>query len=94
MGKFLVRVPFYSMVNLVAGRRVVPELMQNDMTPARLADEAMALLANESARESMRSELQLVAQKLAQSRSNPQDDPLEVAARLVEKHLKEEMVHA
>ena len=27
-GKFLVRVPFYSMVNLIAGRAVVPELMQ------------------------------------------------------------------
>lgn len=90
MGKFLVRVPFYSMVNLVAGRRIVPELIQNDMTPARLADEALALLTNESAREAMRSELQLVARKLAQ----PQDDPLEVAASLVEKHLKEEMVHA
>jgi lipid-A-disaccharide synthase len=90
MGKFLVRVPFYSMVNLVAGRRVVPELIQNDMTPARLADEAVALLANESAREAMRSELRLVARKLAQH----QDDPLEVAASLVEKHLKEEMVHA
>jgi lipid-A-disaccharide synthase len=90
MGKFLVRVPFYSMVNLVAGRRIVPELIQNDMTPARLADEAVALLANETARETMRSELRLVAQKLAP----PEEDPLEVAASLVEKHLKEEMVHA
>jgi lipid-A-disaccharide synthase len=94
IGKFLVRVPFYSMVNLVAGRRIVPELIQGDMTAARLADEALALLANESARESMRSELQLVARKLAQHQDDPQDDPLEVAASLVEKHLKEEMVHA
>ena len=30
MGRLLVRVPFYSMVNLVAGRRVVPELIQSD----------------------------------------------------------------
>jgi lipid-A-disaccharide synthase len=89
MGRFLVKVPFYSMVNLVAGRRIVPELMQNDMTPARLASEALTLLSDESARNSMRGELQLVARKLA----GPQD-PLEVAASLVEKHLKEEMVHA
>jgi lipid-A-disaccharide synthase len=89
MGRFLVRVPFYSMVNLVAGRRIVPELMQNDMTPARLASEALTLLGDESARNSMRGELQLVARKLA----GPQD-PLDVAAALVEKHLKEEMVHA
>jgi lipid-A-disaccharide synthase len=32
IGKLLVRVPFYSMVNLIAGRAVVPELMQNQMT--------------------------------------------------------------
>ena len=89
MGRFLVRVPFYSMVNLVAGRRIVPELMQNLMTPARLASEAMTLLGDESARESMRGELQQVARKLAGTQ-----DPLDVAASLVEKHLKEEMVHA
>ena len=28
-GKLLVDVPFYSMVNLIAGRAVVPELMQS-----------------------------------------------------------------
>jgi lipid-A-disaccharide synthase len=89
MGKYLVKVPFYSMVNLVAGRRIVPELIQGDMTAARLAGEALALLGDESARESMRDQLQLVAQKLAGTQ-----DPLEVAAAMVEKHLKEEMVHA
>jgi lipid-A-disaccharide synthase len=89
MGKHLVKVPFYSMVNLVAGRRIVPELIQNDMTAERLAGEALSLLEDESARDAMRGELQLVAQKLA----GPQD-PLDVAASLVEKHLKEEMVHA
>ena len=89
MGKFLVRVPFYSMVNLVAGRRIVPELMQTDMTPARLAGEALKLLGDRSARELMRCELELVARKLA----GP-EDPLEVAASTVEEYLKEEMVHA
>ena len=32
MGKALVRVPFYSMVNLVAGTQMVPELIQDQMT--------------------------------------------------------------
>ena len=89
MGKLLVRVPYYSMVNLVAGRRIVPELMQSEMTPARLAGEALRLLGDRSARESMRCELELVARKLA----GP-EDPLEVAASTVEEYLKEEMVHA
>jgi len=77
------------MVNLVAGRRVVPELIQHDVTAAGLAEEALRLLADEAARQEMRRELALVVQKLSGS-----DDPMEVAASVVEKHLKEEMVHA
>ena len=89
MGRRLVKVPFFSMVNLVAGRRIVPEFIQNEMTAARLSDEALRLLDDEAARQKMRRELALVVQKL----SGP-DDPMEVAASVVEKHLKEEMVHA
>jgi len=89
MGKHLVKVPFFSMVNLVAGRRVVPELIQHDVTAAGLAEEALRLLGDEAARQEMRRELALVVQKLSGS-----DDPMEVAASVVEKHLKEEMVHA
>jgi lipid-A-disaccharide synthase len=89
MGRHLVKVPFYSMVNLVAGRRIVPEFIQDEMTAARLAAEALRLLGDEPERRSMRGELARVAQSL----SSPQD-PLELAASLVEKHWKEEMVHA
>jgi lipid-A-disaccharide synthase len=93
MGKALVRVPFYSMVNLVAERKIVPEFIQDQMTPENLAREALALLENEVARENMRRDLAEVAEKL----SGP-DDPLEVAAalienRLAEKQFKEEVVH-
>ncbi|MGH7247105.1 MAG: lipid-A-disaccharide synthase, partial [Pseudomonadota bacterium] len=49
LGKLLLRVPFYSMVNLVAGRKVVPELMQNEMTAGRLASEALRLLGDPQA---------------------------------------------
>jgi lipid-A-disaccharide synthase len=43
-GRRLVKVPFLSMVNLIAGRKIVPELIQDDMTPASLAAEAASLL--------------------------------------------------
>jgi lipid-A-disaccharide synthase len=93
MGKALVRVPFYSMVNLVAGREIVPEFIQERMTPENLARETLALLESEAAREDMRRDLSEVAGKL----SGP-DDPLEVAAALIENQLaekqsKEEVVH-
>ncbi|HXK05961.1 MAG TPA: lipid-A-disaccharide synthase [Verrucomicrobiae bacterium] len=64
-GKFLVDVPFYSMVNLIAGRAVVPELMQGQMTGANLAREARRLLADSTARAEMRAGLAEVREKLA-----------------------------
>ncbi len=98
MGKALVRVPFYSMVNLVAERRIVPELIQDQMTAASLAGEALALLENKAARENMQRGLAEVAGKLSGA-AGLQENPLEVAAALVEPYLaakqltKEEMVH-
>src|ERR1700726_2157274 len=50
VAKPLVRTKFFSMVNLIAGRAVVPELIQDDFTPERVASEAVSLLSatNES----------------------------------------------
>jgi lipid-A-disaccharide synthase len=80
--RFLVEVPFYSMVNLVAGRAVVPELMQNEVRGERLAEEALKLLEDPAARTSMRRELGVVAATLSGG-----EDPIDTAARLVEPFL-------
>ncbi len=45
LAKPLVRTKFFSMVNLIAGRAVVPELIQQDFTPQRVAEEAEKLLS-------------------------------------------------
>jgi lipid-A-disaccharide synthase len=45
LAKPLVRTKFFSMVNLIAGRAVVPELIQDDFTPERVAGEAKSLLS-------------------------------------------------
>lgn len=45
LAKPLVKTKFFSMVNLIAGRAVVPELIQDDFTPERLAAEAESLLS-------------------------------------------------
>ena len=45
LAKPLVRTKFFSMVNLIAGRAVVPELIQDDFTYQRLASEAEVLLS-------------------------------------------------
>jgi lipid-A-disaccharide synthase len=77
LGRRLVRVPFLTMVNLIAGRKVVPELMQNEATGERLANEAKALLSDSATRESMKRDLAEVAGML----STP-EHPMERAARI------------
>jgi lipid-A-disaccharide synthase len=81
LGKMLVDVPFYSMVNLIAERKAVPELMQNDMTGERIAAETTLLLDDASERAKMKSELVRVARLLAGDRSV---DPITCAADEVE----------
>ena len=64
LGRRLVRVPYYAMVNLIAGRRIVPELIQSDFTPARVAAEVLPLLADTAARREMVTGLGEVREKL------------------------------
>jgi lipid-A-disaccharide synthase len=79
-GRRLVKVPFLSMVNLVAGRRIVPELMQREMTAARIVAEASELLTNEARADQMRKDLAEVRAQLTR-----EGDPLaRVAATIVE----------
>ncbi len=63
-GKHLVDVPFYSMVNLIAGRALAPELIQSQMTGERIAAEAARLLDDERARAEMKAGLSEVREKL------------------------------
>jgi len=88
LGRMLVRVPFYSMVNLIAGERIVPEIMQGQVTGPRLAAEALRLLDDPEERADMRRKLQEVSRKLA--RSSP---PMEAAAAVVERYLDKEFAH-
>jgi len=57
LAKLLVRLPNVSLVNLVSGRRVVPELIQGDANPERIAAEAARLLTDAVARNEMRAGL-------------------------------------
>jgi len=87
--RWRVRTPFLTMVNLVAGWQVVPELIQHQMTADRIAAEALRLLDGEDAMKTMRLRLADVAKKLATDR-----DPMETAADWVEKVVSGDRVHA
>ena len=88
LGRLMVRVPFYSMVNLVAERPIVPELMQSQMTGERLAANAIWLLRDASARQQMRNDLAEVSRRL--SSDSP---PMEKAAALVEQLMEGQAAH-
>jgi lipid-A-disaccharide synthase len=64
LAKSLVRTKFFSMVNLIAERRVVTELIQDDFTAQRLADEILHLLRDSEARAELRRGLAEVRQRL------------------------------
>jgi len=52
-----VRVRSIGLANIVAGRPFIPELIQQQATPARLAEEAKRILDDASCRERMRAEM-------------------------------------
>jgi lipid-A-disaccharide synthase len=64
LAKPLVRTPYFAMVNLIAERRVVPELVQDDFTPERVAAETLKLLKEPNARDAQRRGLQEVRARL------------------------------
>jgi lipid-A-disaccharide synthase len=53
IAKRVVKVPHVAMANLIAGRRVVPELIQHDFTAANVVQQLGLLLPDGPARESM-----------------------------------------
>jgi lipid-A-disaccharide synthase len=64
LARFLVRLPYVSLVNLVLGRKVVPELLQGQASAERIALETEHLLIDEREREEMREALAEVRGRL------------------------------
>jgi lipid-A-disaccharide synthase len=87
-GKLLVRVPYYSMVNLIAGRELVPELMQGRMTGEAIAREAGRLLRDEGARAEMKAGLAEVREKLSSAGDAPRR-----AAAIIQEILEGQVAH-
>lgn len=66
LGRRFVRVPHYAMVNLIAGRRVVPELIQSGFTAESVAAEAESLLLDRERSARMRADLAEVRRRLGE----------------------------
>jgi lipid-A-disaccharide synthase len=68
LGRRLVKVDRFAMVNLIAGRDVVPELVQSNFTPERVSAELRRIIPDGEPRESM-----LAGFAEARRRLQPQD---------------------
>ena len=84
LGKWLVRTPYFTMANLIADEKLVPELMQNEATGDRLAAETARLLDSPADLAQMRAGLARVARLL-----HTGHDPIERAADIVSGMLTE-----
>lgn len=81
LGNILIKLPYVSLPNILAGRRIVPELLQFRVTPNRLANLALSLLEDSQELEEMKAELDKVTRKLGEPGA------IERAARIVVKSL-------
>jgi lipid-A-disaccharide synthase len=64
IGRMLVKLPYLSMVNVLAGEKVVPEFLQGTAEPERLARAALQILRNPKGAETMAIRIREVAKKL------------------------------
>jgi lipid-A-disaccharide synthase len=66
IARAVIQVPWIGLVNIVAGRSIAPELIQQDATPERLADEALRFLRDERIDRDTRAALRAVRDQLGE----------------------------
>ncbi|MBI5585968.1 MAG: hypothetical protein HY892_19325 [Deltaproteobacteria bacterium] len=64
IAKRLIKVPYIGLVNWVAGKKIVSELIQDQANPEALAAEARRLLSDDDRRAALLEELARVRQKI------------------------------
>ncbi len=64
IGKLVIQLPFLGLVNIVANERIVPELLQDQCTGERIADETLAILRDDERRANMVFQLRQVREGL------------------------------
>lgn len=85
LGRSTVKVPHFAMVNLIAGEEVVPELVQRDFTPERVAAEMRKIIPDGKPREAMLNGLQRVRGLLRGSgkKAHPADRAAQAVVELL-----------
>jgi len=80
-GVHFVKIKTYSIVNILAGEKVIPELIQRDFTAANLAREAQRILSSDAAREEMKTRFRSIRMSLG--RESASENVAAELARLI-----------
>ena len=67
LGKLLVKLKNIGLVNIVAGEKIVPEILQSEVTATRLASEGLSLLGDKTLMEDTRKRLLMVKDSLGKT---------------------------
>lgn len=81
IAKFLVKIPYYSLPNIIAGKKVIEELIQADATPENLAAEIEKLMNVETAQIQVMQHLTMHKQLI----SGNTEDPVQAIRKVLEK---------
>lgn len=81
LARNMIKIPDIGLVNVVAGRRVVPELLQFQVNAPDIARESLRILKNKKTREDIKKDLRKVKKKLGEQGA------VERAARIIQKFL-------
>ncbi|HEX7227174.1 MAG TPA: lipid-A-disaccharide synthase [Candidatus Binatia bacterium] len=64
LARLLVKIKYIGIVNIIAGKSIVPELVQSDLSPKRLVQESQAILNDPDARRTMIANLRMLREQL------------------------------
>lgn len=64
LGKMVAKTRFLGLVNIIAGRELAPELLQNNATPEKIAAKTAGMLGDESKLQAMRKDLKKISSSL------------------------------
>lgn len=78
IAKLLVKIPYYSLPNIIAGKKVIAELIQTDATPQKLATEIENLMNREVAQTQVMQHIAMHKRLLAGNSENPVEAILKV----------------
>jgi len=79
LARNMIKIPNIGLVNVVAGKRIVPELIQFGLNAANLSRESLDILNNKNRQEAMKEDLKKVGERLGERGA------IERAAHLIQK---------